>query len=79
MLQEGEPIWVESLMTEQEIAECRRKYSTYNYSFRPLADFTTSEFRWRWRMGAGLYPQEIKLMNSRIDELLEKAGIKRNW
>lgn len=35
-LQEGPPIWVESLLTINEYKECAKKYSTYQNLTPPL-------------------------------------------
>lgn len=66
-IKEGPPIWVESLMTAEEIEECRKKYSTYSDKFK-MVDFDTHE-RWRYGMGRGLSATEIKNVNTNLEKL----------
>lgn len=77
-LQEGKPIWVESLMTPVELKEYAKKYSTCQATRNgeTFPEFEC-EFKWRKGMGANLSAEEINLINSRIDSILRKAGIKR--
>lgn len=77
-LQEGKPIWVESLMSPDEIKEYAKKYSTCQASKNgeTFPEFDC-EFKWRKGMGQPLSKEEIELVNSRLDAVLKKAGIVR--
>jgi hypothetical protein len=70
-MKQGEPIWVESLLTPQEWKELKNKYSTYSTD-KPTP-FFAGEFYWRWRMGEYLKEEEEKLINQRIDAVLKKV------
>lgn len=58
-METGEKIYVESILTDAEYSECAKKYpSTYpNGSKKP--PFFNSEFKWRYRMGVNIPPDEI--------------------
>lgn len=77
-LQEGKPIWVESLMTPAEIKEYAKTYSTCQASRNgeTFPEFD-SEFKWRKGMGATLSVEERVLINARIDAVLKSADINR--
>lgn len=70
----GERIFVESLLTEQEWKECKKKYpSTYeDNSAYPIV--FECEFKWRHGVGASLSKQEITLINKRLNEMLKKVS-----
>lgn len=70
-MEAGKPIWSESLMTDAEIKHYSKIYNTYCTTCPKLGDFDKSEFRWRYGMGKGLSAQEIRLINSRLDELFK--------
>ena len=69
-IKEGPPIWVESLLTPAEHAECAKKYTTYVKGSKPVEMFSC-EFRWRYRMGRGMTPEELKAFNKRLEGLAE--------
>ncbi len=72
---ESNAIWVESLLTEKEYAEQAKIYpKMYGNGNKPPAMFPC-EFKWRYRMGASLPADEIKIINKRFDEILSKAGL----
>jgi hypothetical protein len=74
-MEQGNPIWVESLLTDKEYAEQAKIYpGMYSNGNKPPAMFPC-EFKWRHRMGSGLPPEEIKIINKRFDEILSKAGL----
>jgi len=77
-IQEGKPIWVESLMTPAEIKEYAKKHSTCQASRNgeTFPEFEC-EFKWRKGMGSRLSSEEMKFINSRIDAVLISAGINR--
>lgn len=77
-MQEGKPIWVESLMSPPEIKEYAKKYNTCQASRNgeTFPEFDC-EFKWRKGMGSTLSPEEINMINSRLEAVLKKAGIKR--
>lgn len=68
-LEEGPPIWVETLMTKQEWDERRKKYPTSTRKEPP--QFFKSDYEWRWNMGKPLSADQIMLANSNIERLRE--------
>lgn len=68
----GDPIWVESLMN---VSEWRQYYKKYNGELPTPPEMFECEFKWRYKMGSSLSPEDIQLMNSRIDAVLKKAGL----
>jgi hypothetical protein len=79
--QEGKPIWIESILTDEEYRECSKKYpnSFTNGPVKPL--MFPCEFKWRYRMGAGMNTEELKIYNKRIsslEEILRKSKEKVN-
>lgn len=69
-LQEDPPMFVESLMTPEEwkqrmIAFPKTSGRSYEHSHRPKPE----PFKWRFGMGKNLSSEEIKLINSRIENL----------
>lgn len=72
-IEEGPPIYMESLLNSIEYMTMSKKYrNTYNRGFtRPLSDFKPNEFKCRYRMGAYLHLDEIRIINQRIDQLRE--------
>jgi hypothetical protein len=74
-MEQGNPIWVESLLSDKEYAEQAKIYpAMYSNGNKPPAMFEC-EFKWRYRMGLTLLPNEIKLINTRLDAVLAKAGL----
>ena len=77
---EGKRIYVESLMSAEEYKECARKYpNCYNSSERPV--FFNSEFKWRYKMGAQMTDEEIRVHNTRLTGLgkaIKKSKEKNN-
>lgn len=74
-MEQGDRIWIESLLNDKEYAEQAKVYSaTYTNGNKPPAMFPC-EFKWRQRMGGSLLPDEIKIINKRFDEILNKAGL----
>jgi len=69
MTQEGKPIWVESLMTTQEWKDRVKKYPTSKIP-EPVEEFE-GEFKWRKGMGKSLSPQEIQIINERLQAVLK--------
>jgi hypothetical protein len=74
-METGEKIYVESLLTDEEWKENYKKYSTCILEKKPK--FFDSEFKWRYRMGGGLTPAEITLMNTRLEKIRKDAGLKK--
>lgn len=73
-IQEGDPIWIESILSKKEYAETSKKFpSTFTKGYEPPM-FFKSEFEWRYRMGSSLSLDEIKNINSNIDYLLKKVS-----
>lgn len=68
-MKEGEPIWVESLLSDKEYVETAKKYpNTFPKGNKKVA-FFECEVKWRWGMGANVSAEEIKRVNSRLDEM----------
>ena len=76
MAQEAKPIWVESILTDEEYKLCARTYpNTYTKGPNKVQMFDC-EFKWRYKMGSGMNPIEIKIFNKRLEGLaamLEKT------
>lgn len=72
MPQQGDKIWIESLLSHIEWKEQARLYpQTYNTSTPPPP--FECEFKWRGGMGAFLSETEITNVNSNIDYLLKRT------
>jgi hypothetical protein len=71
----GEPMYIETLLTDSEWSQCKNKYTTYAFDFADVNKFKTNLFKWRFKMGSLLTPQEIKLINTRIDMIKQKVEI----
>lgn len=73
-IEEGPPIYIESLMTPEEIKQRCRTYPTTSHihELRPLSDFKSGLMKWRWRMGMTLLPSEIVVFNREIENLRKK-------
>lgn len=65
----GEPIWVESLLSATEWKEQSRIYPKTHRRSTPPRMFEC-DFKWRYGMGASLKPEEIEIINKRIDSIL---------
>ena len=72
-MEQGERIFIESLSTEEEYKELAKKYpNTYTNGLkRPM--FFNSEFKWRYRMGESMKPDEISIYNLKLKDLLKKV------
>lgn len=73
MAREQEPIWVESLLTPEEHAECHKKYPSTVIRSKPvqfLEDYHTGG-KWRNGMGAVLTAKEIEISNKMMEKLRE--------
>jgi hypothetical protein len=67
-IKEGPPIWVESLMSYDEIRHYRKIYNTYVKKFIMIADFRFHQ-RWRYGMGSHLLMEERENFNLNIEKL----------
>lgn len=77
-IEEGPPIYIESLLSSQEIKERCRVYATSHMTeLRTLAHFTPGLMKWRYKMGANLSAEEIVIINKRIEQLKELLEIER--
>lgn len=76
MSQEGKPIWLESILTDEEYKDCAKKYPNM-FTKGPIKPaFFPCEFKWRYRMGAGMTADELKVYNKRIaslEQMLKKV------
>lgn len=72
-LEEGPPIYVESLMDANEFrARCYVYESSWRKVARSIYEFSFGLMRWRWNMGKGLTEEEIAKFNTEIDGLLRR-------
>lgn len=72
-IEEGPPIYIESLMTSQEVKErCRTYPTSHVVRLSTLVDFAPGLMKWRWRMGLTLLPSEIVVFNREIENLRKK-------
>jgi len=69
-MEQGKPMYVESLLTPQELKECAQKYSTYNLGGTKLAPLPTTEQKWRYKMGEGFTREEIINWNKNLKILM---------
>lgn len=70
----GDPMYVESLMTQSEWSERRRNYpSSSHLHYHEVNRLKTNSFKWRFGMGASLTLEEIKNTNGNLDYLLQKV------
>lgn len=76
-LEEGPPLYIESLLSLTEYAECSRKYpNTYKHSRpRTLDKFKEGEFKCRYRMGLSPTQEEIESINYNLDYLRTKLNL----
>lgn len=65
---EGPRIFCESLLSQEEWRETRKKLGGFKVHLSYPEPFEC-EFKWRWDMGKALTPDKIKLVNTRIDNL----------
>lgn len=71
----GEPIYVESLLSDEEYKECAKKYpNCYGNGNKPPQMFEC-DFKWRYRMGKGIPASEIVLINKRLEDIRKKFGL----
>lgn len=76
-IQEGPPIFMESLLNNKDYVLMSKKYSnTYNSSsYRGLSSFTEGEFKCRYGMGGYLSLTEIENINSNLEYIRKKFGV----
>ncbi len=68
-MQEGKPIYVESLLSDNDYAEMSKKYpQSYTKGGKKIAVFEC-DFKWRYKMGNTLSPEEVKAINRGIEEI----------
>ena len=70
-LEEGPPMWVESLMTREEWNKEYKKNKGKTAKLARPPDESLYEVKWRKGMGNVLSEKEIKNINGNIDYLLE--------
>lgn len=71
---EGEPMYVESLMTPTEWQERMKRYpNTSTEYFTRVNRNKTNSFKWRFNMGGTLSSTEIANINRNLDYLLQKT------
>lgn len=71
---EGKPMFIESLMTDEEWTRRMKAYPNTS-RFRPneVNLHKTNSFKWRLNMGKTLSSMQIGNMNRNLDYLLKKA------
>lgn len=72
---EMEPMYVESLLTQEELKACSQLYTTYNYGGKKHAPDPTTKQKWRYKMGSSFTPQEIANWNKNLQLLLNTIKI----
>lgn len=77
-MKEGKPIWVQSLLSDEEYRECARKYPEVFGNDNKAPAMFDCDFKWRYGMGDPLSPQEIKIINDRLAFVLKRAGLTQN-
>jgi DNA polymerase III alpha subunit (gram-positive type) len=70
----GDPIWVESIMSDKDYKEMSHKFPNTYKSGNKTAMFEC-DFKWRYGMGYSLSDEEIKIITNRFDFILKKAGL----
>lgn len=71
---EGEQIYIESLLSVEEYRQMSRKYpNAYRSPIQP--GYFHSEFDWRYKMGQSLIPDEIRVINMRLDAIKRAGGL----
>lgn len=72
-IEEGPPIYIESLMTTEEIkVRCRTYPTSHLTTLRNLSVFAPGLMKWRYRMGLSLLPDEAATFNKEIGRLKAK-------
>lgn len=74
-IQEGPPIWIESILSNEEWKKRLKTYPNTSH-LKEKPQFFKSDYEWRWGMGASLPKETIDLFIRRIDDVLKKAGLK---
>jgi hypothetical protein len=75
-MKEGEKIYVESLLSDDEYKTCAKLYpNTYSSGNKKPAYFK-SEMMWRYRMGSSYTLEQIKSTNKALNDLLIKSKVK---
>jgi hypothetical protein len=75
----GDPIWVESLLTPEEHAECHKLYPNTVLSSKPI-QYDPNHYKggtWRKGMGKNLTAEEIKIFNKNFDNLTNLLKTKK--
>lgn len=73
---EGEPMYIESLMTPEEWQQRMIRYpSTSHQYFTRVNRHKTNSFKWRFGMGKTLSTTEIGNINGNLDYLRKKANV----
>lgn len=75
-IQEGPPLYMETLLTPSQWRISLRVYKTIHMTEpRPLSEFKPLEFKCRYRMGEMLTPDEIRVINTNLDIIKQRAGL----
>lgn len=75
-IEEGPPIWVESVLSPEEYSEAAKKYPSVFTNGSKATQYSPNHHKggkWRNGMGANLKEEEIKNINHNIDYLLSKV------
>ena len=75
-IEERLPIYVESLLSAIEYREMYHLYlNTYNSpTYRGVERFREDQYRWRWRMGLSLLPEEMANINYNLEYLRKQVN-----
>lgn len=72
-MQEGKRIYVESLLSDKEYAECAKKYPKTYVNGPVKVPFFESENPWRYRMGERVTPEEVAKSNKVWNDILKNV------
>lgn len=76
-MEEGKPIWIESLLTPKEYGEMAKLYpKSYTSGKKPVQEFEC-DFKWRKDMGAVMAVDRREKMNNNLDYIMAHAGVKQ--
>lgn len=76
-LQLGDPISVESTLTDEDYAKSAKKYPSVFTKGSKKPRIFDCDFKWRYRMGMGMPEDEITLFNLRLAELHKLLSTKK--
>lgn len=80
-IEEGPPIFIESLLSDKELKElCRLLPNTNDRGYvRPPSEFEEGQMKWRLRMGESATPEEISRHNKFLRKLMLEKGLQPSF